>query len=69
MRLSRHAKNRMRRHKLTRDDVAGVIAAENRRGEDPDGNPIYVEEVRGVCFVAVVALDDRSLITIYDLRA
>ncbi|HWO15610.1 MAG TPA: hypothetical protein VNM89_02730 [Solirubrobacterales bacterium] len=66
--MSRHAKNRMRRHKLTRDEVFGVVAAENRRGEDPDGNPIYVKEVRGILLFAIVALDDGTLITIYDLR-
>ena len=58
----------MRRHKLTRDEVLGIVAAENRRGEDPEGNPIYVKEVRGMLLLAVVALDDGTLITVYDLR-
>jgi hypothetical protein len=58
----------MRRHKLTRDEVLGIVAAENRRGEDPEGNPIYVKEVRGTLLLAVVALDDGTLITVYDLR-
>jgi len=69
MRFSRHAKNRMRRHKLTRDEVLGIVASENQKGQDPDGNPIYVKEVRSILFYAIVALDDGTLITIYDLKA
>jgi len=69
VRFSRHAKNKIRHHKLTRDDVLGVVAAERRAGVDPKGNPIFVKEVRGMLLRAVVALDDGSLITIYDLRA
>jgi hypothetical protein len=47
----------------------GVVADEHRTGVDPKGNPVFVKEVRGVLLLAVVALDDGSLITIYDLRA
>jgi hypothetical protein len=54
---------------LTQDDVLEVVAAEHRTGFDPKGNPIFVKEVRGMLLLAVVALDDGSLITIYDLRA
>jgi hypothetical protein len=59
----------MRKLKLTGDDVLRIVVAENRRGQDPDGNPIYVGEIRGVILQAIVALDDGSLITVYDLRA
>jgi len=69
VRFSRHAKNKIRHHRLTREEVLGVVAAENRTGADPKGNPTYVKEVRGMLLFAVIALDDRSLITIYDLRA
>jgi hypothetical protein len=58
----------MRRYKLARDDVLAIVSEENRSGEDRYGNPIYVKEIRGVLLLAIVALDDGSLITIYDLR-
>ena len=58
----------MRQYKLTRDEVLGIVVEGKRSGEDPKGNPIYVKGVRGVSYLAVVALDDGSLITVYDLR-
>jgi hypothetical protein len=70
MRISRHAKNRMRLHALSRDEVLGIVSTTNRNGEDPDGNPLYVKEIRGTRFRAVLALDDMStIITVYDLEA
>lgn len=58
----------MRRHKLDRGDIVLIVESENRRGKDPKGNPMYVMQLRGVTYCAVVALDDRSLITVYDLK-
>jgi hypothetical protein len=58
----------MRQYKLTPDDVLRMIVGDNRSGEDPKGNPTFVSEVRGVSYLAVVAQDDGSLITVYDLR-
>jgi len=55
---------------LGQDEVVGVVEPKNRCGEDPDGNPIYVIEVRGTRICAVVALDDGiTVITVYDQRA
>lgn len=45
-----------------------MVSPQSRRGEDPKGNPLYVAEVRGNVYCAVVASDDGSLITVYDLR-
>jgi len=69
VRFSRHAKNKMRQLKLTREEVLETVVAEYRRGEDRYGNPTYVKEVRGMLLLAIVALDDGSLITVYDSRA
>lgn len=66
--FSHHAKNKMRQYKLTPDDLLAMMAGDHRSGEDEKGNPIYVKEIRGVAYLAVVALDDGSLITVYDLR-
>lgn len=58
----------MRRHKLDRGDIILIVDSENQRGEDPKGNPMYVMQLRGTIYCAIVALDDRSLITVYDLQ-
>jgi hypothetical protein len=58
----------VRRHKLKRDDVLAIVESANRVGEDKEGNPMYASQVRGTFYRAVVALDDGSLITIYDVK-
>jgi len=58
----------MRREGLSREDILEMVSPQNRRREDPKGNPVYVAEVRGKAYCAVVASDDGSLITVYDLR-
>jgi hypothetical protein len=68
VRLTRHAKNRIRREKLDRHDILAIVAPRNRRGEESKGNSLYVAEVRGNLYCAVVALDNGELITVYDLR-
>lgn len=70
MRLTRHAKNKMRSNGLSRDDVLEMLSPENRHGADPRGNPFYDKEIRGKRFRAVLALDDLlTVITVYDLEA
>ena len=60
----------MRLLELGHVEVREIIEAENRSGEDSDGNPIYVMEIRGIQICAVVALDDgTTVITVYDQRA
>jgi hypothetical protein len=68
VRFSHHAKNKMRQYKLTRDDVLGIVVEGHRSGEDENGNLFHIKQVRGTFYLAVVALDDGSVITIYDLR-
>lgn len=58
----------MRREKLSRGDIVELVAPQNQRGTDPKGNPLYVAEVRGNVYCAIVALDNGELITVYDLR-
>jgi len=61
-----HAKNRMRQYDITEEDIRAFVVPENRCGADPDGNPVYVGEVRGVRLRLILALDDMStVITVY----
>lgn len=70
MRLSRHAKNRVRRLRLGHDEVLTGIRWESHNGEDPEGNLLYLMEIRGVQICAVVAKDDGvTVITVYDRKA
>jgi hypothetical protein len=58
----------MRRCKLDRDDILAIVESANRVGEDREGNPMYAAQVRGTVYRAVVAFDDGSLITVYDVK-
>ncbi|HEU5142505.1 MAG TPA: hypothetical protein VFU04_05040 [Solirubrobacterales bacterium] len=56
----------MREYKLTREEVAAMVVAENRSGADPRGNPFFVARIRGMQIRLVLALDDMStVITLY----
>lgn len=69
MRLSRHAKNKLRRLGLDRDELLKVLWAADLCGEDSEGNPLYVGKVGGIQLCIVVALDDgTTVITVYDRR-
>jgi hypothetical protein len=69
MRFSRHAKNRMRLCGVSGAEVLGIISSDNRAGEDPAGNLLYVGKIRGLSICAVLALDDlTTVITVYDLE-
>jgi hypothetical protein len=62
MQFTRHAKNRLRLYKLTREQAEAAVASGNRAGTDPDGRPLYT--AGGV--TVVVALDKPNLIvTLY----
>jgi hypothetical protein len=59
----------MRQHSLTEEDIRAFVVPENRCGADPDGNPIYIGEIRGVPLRLILALDDMStVITVYPRR-
>jgi hypothetical protein len=69
VRLTHHAKNKMRWKGLSSDDVLAMFSPENRNGEDPRGNLFYDKEIRGVSFRAVLAADDlTTVITVYPLE-
>lgn len=69
MRLTRHAKNFLRRLKATVADVEAVIAEPEEVDTDEYGKPRYVGKIKGVCVRVVVALDEPDLIiTIHEWR-
>jgi len=56
----------MRQYGLSPEDIRVFVVPENRCGADPDGNPFYVGEIRGLRVRLVLALDDMStVITLY----
>ena len=67
MRFSRHAKNRMRLHRLSPVEVAEIVAEGRVARIDPDGRPIFVGRVRdGRLMEVVIALDDPGyVITVF----
>jgi hypothetical protein len=69
MRLTRHAKNGLRRVKGTLEDAEGVIAEPIGVDHDDNGKPRYTGEIGGVPVRIVVAVDEPDLIvTIHDRR-
>ena len=59
----------MRQYGFTQEDVRAFVVPENRGGADPDGNPVYVGEIRGIRVRLILALDDMStVITVYPRR-
>jgi hypothetical protein len=69
MRLSRHAKNELRRLKATVVDVEGVIADPIRVDRDRFGKPRYTGYIRELRVRVVVALDEPDfIVTIHERR-
>ena len=69
MRLTRHAKNYLRRIKGTIGDVERVIAMPIGIDSDKHGRLRYTGEIRGFRVRVVIALDEPDLIvTIHDRR-
>lgn len=67
MRFSRHAKNKMRLYRLSRPEVAAIIAAGTVGRVDKDGRPIFVgESGDGRLIEVVMALDAPNyVITVF----
>jgi len=67
MRLTRHARNKLRLEGwLTWDLAESLVVPSNRIAPDPDGKPRYRAGVAGREVTVVVALDNPDLIiTIY----
>jgi len=69
MRLTRHAKNHLRRLAATLADAEQVIREPVLVDSDRDGKPRYTGKIRGVRVRVIVALDEPDLIvTIHDRR-
>jgi uncharacterized protein DUF4258 len=69
MRLTRHAKNRLRHLHGTIEDVERVIEQPLAADKDPDGRPRYRGFIRGTPVKVVVAVDEPDLIvTIHKRR-
>jgi Domain of unknown function (DUF4258) len=67
VRFSRHAKNRMRLYRVSRAEVAMIVAAGKIGRFDADGRPVFVGESRdGRVIEIVMALDAaKYVITVF----
>ena len=55
---------------VTQEEIAKVVCPQNRAGEDPNGNLLYVGAIRSLSVCVALALDDLdTVITVYDLEA
>jgi len=68
MEFSRHARNRMRRLGISRQDVERLRAESEAWDEDPDGRRRYVGHVRGTRVRVVVAVDNPDLVVTVHAR-
>jgi hypothetical protein len=69
VRLTRHAKNRLRHLKGTVEDAERVIARSVGTEKDPYGRPRYLGFINGIPVKVVVAIDEPDLIvTIHERR-
>jgi mRNA-degrading endonuclease RelE of RelBE toxin-antitoxin system len=69
MRLTRHAKNYLRRLGASVEDVEQMIEEPIHFDRDRRGKPRYTGQIRGVRVRVVVALDEPDLVvTIHDRR-
>ena len=67
MRLSRHAKNELRRLRATRQEVEFAVANPIGKSFDRRGNSLYLGYVVGVLVWIVVAADDPDVvITVFE---
>jgi len=69
VRLSRHAKNELRRLRATVADVERMIADPTRVDRDRFGKPRYTGYINGIRVRAVLALDEPDfVVTIHKRR-
>jgi hypothetical protein len=69
MRLSRHAKNELRRLGATRQEVESVVRSPLGKDIEWRGNPRYLGVIAGRLVRVVVAQDDPDVvITVYEMR-
>ena len=69
MRLSRHAKNELRRLEATIADVERVIDDPIRVDQDATGKPRFVGYIKGIRVRVILALDEPDfVVTIHKRR-
>ncbi len=70
MRFTRHARQRLKLYRLTRDQAEAIAAGGVLTGRDARGNPRRTGAVDARTIVVVIALDNPDLIiTLYERRA
>ncbi|MGH2910289.1 MAG: DUF4258 domain-containing protein [Solirubrobacteraceae bacterium] len=70
MRFSRHARNEMRLYRLTRQDVAAVVASPQERDMDERGNLRLIgQALDGRRILVVIAEDDQDFVITVFLRS
>jgi hypothetical protein len=62
MQFSRHARNVLRLHKLSRDVAAGAIVRSALKGVDDRGNQRRIARVGDVTFIVVIAADQPDFV-------
>jgi hypothetical protein len=62
VRLTRHARNRMRLYGVNRNEVAEVVARRAQVDRDVSGNSVITGEVGGRSLAVIVAADDPNLV-------
>lgn len=69
IRLSRHARNRMRALGLKQDEIEQIVWEGSSIGQDRDGRERYEGEIDGFTIRVVVAVDRPGLVvTVYRKR-
>jgi hypothetical protein len=54
---------------VTPEEVMEIVSPENRAGENPDGNLIFMGSAGKLSVCVILALDDlATVITVYDLE-
>ena len=70
MRFTRHARQRLKLYRVTRDQAEAIAASGTLTGHDASGNPRRTGAVDDRTIVVVIALDNPDLIiTLYERRA
>lgn len=70
MRFTRHARQRLKLYRVTRDQAQAIAASGALAGHDAKGNPLRTGAVDARTIVVVIALDNPDLIiTLYERRA
>jgi hypothetical protein len=70
VRFTRHARQRLKLYRVTRDQAEAIADSGALTGEDARGNPRRTGAVEARTIVVVIALDNPDLIiTLYERRA